>query len=107
MNKELAVIDWQKPAQTVHDLVRGFNAWPIATSLIKGQKIKVYVTEMTDVPAEGQAGSVVSVDKDGMMVNCSDYQLLVKEVQMPNKKRMRIEQYILGNTIEVNTILGE
>ena len=35
-----------------------------------------------------------------------DKVLLIEEIQMPNKKRVAVCEYIKGNKIEENTILG-
>ncbi|HGT9398820.1 TPA: methionyl-tRNA formyltransferase, partial [Clostridioides difficile] len=32
--------------------------------------------------------------------------LLIEEIQMPNKKRMLVGEYIKGNTIETGLVLG-
>jgi methionyl-tRNA formyltransferase len=106
MDKEMAIVDWSKTCQEVHNLIRGFNPWPIATTLFEGKKMKLFVSEKTSIPSNGKPGAVVSVSKDGMLVNCMDYQLRLREIQMPNKKRMTVEAFILGNEISKNTILG-
>ncbi|MBI9011657.1 MAG: methionyl-tRNA formyltransferase [Clostridiales bacterium] len=107
MDKEMAVIDWNKSAFEIHNLIRGFNPWPVATTMIHGEKMKVFMTEILESNSTGKAGEVVSVSGEGIVVNCHDKQLLLKEIQMPNKKRMTVSQYILGNTIETGIQLGE
>lgn len=107
MDKSLAVVNWNKTAREVHDLIRGFNPWPIATTLIHGKKMKLFVSERTTLPCKGVPGKIVSVSNEGIFVNCSDYQLKLVEIQMPNKKRMTVEAFILGNTVDKGTILGE
>lgn len=107
MNKEMAIIDWNKPATEINCLIRGFNPWPVATTTIKGEKLKIFSSTVTDIEATGKPGEIVNVTKEGIYVNCSDVLLLLNEIQMPNKKRMTVEQFILGNTIQENTILGE
>lgn len=107
MNKELAIIDFSKTAREVHNLVRGFNPWPIATTVLANNKMKVFVTEVSDISRNGKTGEIVKVSKEGLYINCSDVQLILKEIQMPNKKRMTVEQFILGNDLEIGTILGE
>lgn len=106
MNKEIAIVDWTKSAQEVHDLIRGFNPWPIATTLIEGQKMKLYTSRLTTLKTMGAPGEVVTASKEGLFVNCGDVQLKLMEIQMPNKKRMLIERFILGNSIKDGTILG-
>jgi len=107
MDKEMAIINWSKSAFEIHNLVRGFNPWPVATTTIDGEKMKVFITEILETSSTGQPGEVVSVSSDGIVVNCADKHLLLKEIQMPNKKRMTVSQYILGNTIETGIKLGE
>lgn len=107
MDKTVSIIDYSKTAKEVHNLVRGFNPWPIATTSIEGQKIKVFKTIVSNEKAKGLPGEIVQANKEGIFVNCSDYQIVFKEIQMPNKKRMTVAQYILGNSIEKGTILGE
>jgi methionyl-tRNA formyltransferase len=105
MDKEMAIIDWSKPAMEIHNLVRGFNPWPIATSLLDGQKMKVFRTKVLSEKANNP-GEIQSVSSEGIVVDCGDYKLLITEIQMPNKKRMAVSQYILGNEIKEKTILG-
>jgi len=107
MSKELAIVDWTQSTQSIHDLIRGFNPWPIATTSLTGHKMKLYKSLVTDRQSTGKPGQVVEVTKEGIYVSCLDRQLLLKEIQMPNKKRMTVEQYILGNEIQIGTILGE
>ncbi len=106
MDKEMAIVDWTNSAEDIHNLIRGFNPWPIATTLIEGQKLKLFVSEVIDNVSK-QPGRIVSVSPGGIVVDCKDKQLLLKEIQMPNKKRMAVSQYILGNDIEIGLKLGE
>ncbi len=107
MDKELAVVNWEKTGFEINCLIRGFNPWPVATTTINGKKMKLFTSTVTDLEVDGKCGEIVNVTKEGIFVNCKDVQLLISEVQMPNKKKMNIEQYILGNSIELGTILGE
>lgn len=107
MDKYVAVVDWHKSCQAVHDQIRGFNPWPVATTLINGEKLKLYTSNMTDLSKDGEPGVIVKATKEGIFVNCCDGQLLLKEIQMPNKKRMTVEVFLLGNTLESGVKLGE
>lgn len=105
MDKEMAVIDWTKSAEDIHNLIRGFNPWPIATTTLHGEKMKVFASTVID-QIGGQPGIVESVTGDGILVNCGEKQLLITDIQMPNKKRMKVSQYILGNSIDKHVELG-
>ncbi|MCH4890259.1 methionyl-tRNA formyltransferase [Acidaminobacter sp. JC074] len=106
MDKEMAVINWSKPAQEIHNLIRGFNPWPIATTKYLGGKVKVFKSSVLDEEASSP-GKIIRVSSDGLVVDCLDKRLLIKEIQMPNKKRMTVAAYILGNSFEIGTRLGE
>lgn len=105
MNKDMAVIDWSKSATSIHNLIRGFNPWPVATTLIEGQKMKVFASKIVE-GVSGNPGVVQQVSSEGILIDCGKNQLLLTEIQMPNKKRMSVASYILGNSIESGIKLG-
>ncbi|MBN2796729.1 MAG: methionyl-tRNA formyltransferase [Clostridia bacterium] len=107
LDKEVSIINWEKSCLEVHNLVRGFNPWPIATTTFENEKMKIYRTEPTEIKAKGRPGQVVSVSKEGIFVNCADFQLKIIEIQMPNKKRMTVEAFILGHDLKKGIVLGE
>ena len=106
MNKTLGHIDFSKPAKEIHNLVRGVNPWPSAYTTYKDQTMKVWKTKVLDETSEKKAGTILKVDKEGIRVSTNDNVLLIKEIQMPGKKRVLVEEYIKGNSIETNEILG-
>ena len=106
MNKELGRIDFSKDAVTIHNLVRGVNPWPGAFTEYDGKKMKVWKTIVTGEKSSKEAGYVLNVDKKGIKVNTGEGVLLIEEIQMPNKKRMPVSEYIKGNSIEEGSILG-
>lgn len=106
MDKEMAVIDWTKPAQDIHNQIRAFNPWPTATSTLDKMKMKVFTSTVV-TKDHATPGQVLEVSNEGILVACGQDSLLIKEIQLPNKKRMAVSQYILGNDIKIGTILGE
>jgi len=106
MDKEMAVINWSNSAWDIHNLIRGFNPWPIATTLYQGSKMKVFKSTVLDEVASSP-GEIIRVSSEGVVVDCLDKRLLIQEIQMPNKKRMPVSAYILGNSFEIGVKLGE
>jgi len=107
MDKSMSVIDWTKTAQEIHNHIRGFNPWPIAYTEFEGKRMKVFKSTRTDLKAKGQAGTIVKADKAGFYVNCSDFQLLIEEIQLPNKRRMHVKDFIVGHDVKKGLKLGE
>ena len=106
MNKQLGQIDWNKSAKQIHDLVRGVNPWPSAYTTYKENIMKVWKTKVIDKTSNKQPGTVLSVDKEGIQVSTGENVILIKEIQMPGKKRVEVSEYIKGNSIEIDSVLG-
>lgn len=105
MNKELGHIDFSKTAKEVHNLVRGVNPWPSAYTTYMDKKIKVWETKVLDEKSDLEPGTIIKVDQDGIRVSTSDNVLLITQIQMPNKKRMEVKEFIKGNSLEIGTKL--
>ena len=106
MDRNLGHIDFKKSAVSIHNLVRGTVPWPGAWGESPYGKIKIWKTRIGQGQTDREPGTIVSVDKQGIEVACGMGMLLIEEIQMPNKKRMHVSEYIKGNTIEIGKILS-
>lgn len=106
MNKSLGNIDWKKSAIDIHNLVRGINPWPSAYTTYEGQTMKIWKTKVIDKNSDKDPGTIISVDKEGINVSTSEGIVQIKEIQMAGKKRMGVPEYIKGNNINTDIILG-
>ncbi|WP_455104733.1 methionyl-tRNA formyltransferase [Peptostreptococcus sp.] len=105
MDRNLGHIDFKKSAVSIHNLVRGTVPWPGAWCESPYGKIKIWKTRIGQGQTDREPGTIVSVDKQGIEVACGVGMLLIEEIQMPNKKRMHVSEYIKGNTIEIGKVL--
>lgn len=106
MNKSLGNIDFSKNAKEIHNLVRGVNPWPSAYTTYNGVTMKVWKTKVLEEESTKDEGTIIEVNKEGIKVSTKDKVLLIEEIQMPNKKRMLVGEYIKGNTIEIGVVLS-
>ncbi|MDF2986797.1 MAG: methionyl-tRNA formyltransferase [Eubacterium sp.] len=108
MNKELGLIDWNKTAQEVHNLVRGTDPWPGAYTFLNGNRMRVWKTSLTNDKNNGHTnGYIIKVSNEGILVKCSDENILIEEVQFDSSKRMSVRDYIRGHQIDAGEILGK
>ncbi|MBR4242003.1 MAG: methionyl-tRNA formyltransferase, partial [Eubacterium sp.] len=49
ITKELCPIDWNKSAREVHNLIRGLQTWPVATTVINSKTVKIHKSILSDV----------------------------------------------------------
>lgn len=108
LDKSMCVIDWNKPAQEVHNRIRGLDPWPIAVTTRGDMRLKLFQSRLTGKTTELPAGSVTEADpKTGLFVACGDGQVLqITEIQMVGKKRMPAVDYLRGHGMEPGTVLG-
>lgn len=96
INKEMADIDWSSSANSIKNLVRGLNPWPVAFTTINGKKIKIFSVKVTE--DSGENGKVYN--KNGLLsVYCGTGAVILEEIQPENGKRMSGESYLLGHPI--------
>lgn len=106
--REMAQIDWTRPAAEVARQVRGLNPWPCAHTEAPAGRLKVYLARPAQRAADAAPGTVVaSGPKEGLIVACGDGCVELMEIQAPNAKRMTAKAYLMGRTIEVGTRLGD
>lgn len=100
LSKDMAKINWNENAQTIHNLIRGLNPWPVARTVFKGKILKIYSSHVCDKHVCGEVGSVFT-DKDGIYVVCADSTLLsLDEVQAEGAKRMTSSEFLRGHTFD-------
>ena len=105
MDKNLGHVDFSKTAKEIHNLVRGVNPWPSAYTTYMDKKMKIWKTKVLDQKSTKEPGIILKVDKEGIKVSTKDKVILITEIQMPNKKRMEVKEFIKGNSLEEGTVL--
>ncbi|MBZ6076555.1 methionyl-tRNA formyltransferase [Microvirga puerhi] len=90
-----AQIDWAKPAQAVHDHVRGLSPFPgsfFAADFGKGaERVKVLRTAIGD--GQGEPGRLLN---DKGLVACGDGAVRLLQVQRAGKGPMSAEEFLRG-----------
>lgn len=103
LSKDLSLVDWTKPAQQVHDLIRGLNPWPSAVSYLDGKKLKLHASRVRE--GSGEPGKPFA--QDGvLLVYCGEGALELTEIQTENGKRMDGKSYLLGHPLERDSRFG-
>lgn len=100
LSKELSPMDWTKPAQKLHDQVRGLIPWPCASTELGGKKVKIFKTKIGEKTNAG-AGTILTAGKQGLEIACGDgCSLWILEMQAEGGKRMMAADYLRGHPIE-------
>ena len=102
LDKTMCPIDWSKPAQKIHDQVRGLHPWPIATTEIGGTKFKIHQTILVSETTGKAPGTPIELNKKGLRMACGDGTVLeIRQLQAEGGKRMAAPDYFRGHPLEI------
>ena len=101
LSKQLCPNDFAKTYREISCQVRGLIPWPVATSELGGTKFKIFAVEPAENPNGRAPGTLLSLDKRGLVVACGDGALRVLELQADGGKRMRAPDYFRGHPITI------
>ena len=105
ITREMEHIDWNKRAVDIVNLIKGLNPQPVAHTLLKGEKLKIWFAEKEGKGYTGTPGEIVDVRKKDFVVMTADGAVAVKEVQAQGGKKMTTDAYMRGHAIDKGTIL--
>lgn len=104
LRKEDGVIDWNSPAASIVNRVRGFQPFPGSFTYLNGTKLNLWKCREVSGASTGEAqpGVVRSVERDGIVVGCGDgTSLVIDEIQVPGKRRMSVRDFLNGSKLDV------
>ena len=101
LTKEDGNIDWTRGAEELERLVRGLDPWPASYSFLNGKMVKIWKTRtVSGDSGDAAPGTVVSVEKDAILVAAGQGILAVTELQLEGKKRLSADALLRGYKIE-------
>lgn len=123
LKKEMAMIDWEnQTAQDIKNLVKGLNPIMGAYTFLNEKKLKFWkvaviteeqlleqfeeLKEYSYKLEQLEPGTILFADsKQGLFIKTKQGILKVLEIQAENAKRMSIQDFLRGNSIQAGSIL--
>lgn len=102
--KETCRIDWNRPSQTVHNLVRGLSPHPGAWSVLRPEgakpaEVKILATRLIEAPAgaaDAEPGQII-VDGARLCVKCGAQSVIeITSLQSAGHRRMDAAEWLRG-----------
>jgi len=107
LSKEMGKIDFTKSANEIERLIRGMNPWPSAYTSMSGKTMKIWDADVVEYQGNEKPGTIVDVTKDSILVATGENALALKEIQLAGKKRMQVQAFLLGRSVEKGIVLGD
>lgn len=106
INKEMGHINFNNKASDIKAKIMAFSIWPSTYVDYKNKKMKIHKISIIDKYNDIEIGEIFKVNKKGIFVNCLDKCIVIKEIQFSGKRRMMVDEYLLGNKIEIGIKLN-
>ncbi|MFD2116914.1 methionyl-tRNA formyltransferase [Paenibacillus yanchengensis] len=100
LTREDERLDWNKSATALFNQIRGLSPMAGGYTIWQDQPFKVWASLPNQAEATAHpAGTIVTVDDDGVYVQTGDGVLLLQEVQPAGKKKMSANEWATGARI--------
>ena len=101
LTKETGHINWDQPATTIHNLVRGTAIWPGAYTFFRDElRLKVIRCQPLPRTLAVQPGTLEIVDRQKLIVATAEGTLQLLEIQPATKKVMEASDFINGYQLQ-------
>lgn len=104
IQKDMAKIDWENQTSIqIKNLVRGLNPFLGAYCNLGQKKIKFWKVEIiNEIESRDVPGTIIMSDaKKGLFIKTMDGVISVIEIQGENARKMRIDEFLRGNKLEI------
>jgi len=103
ITKELAKINWNEDGEKILCKINAFNPYPGAFTIYDGSILKIF--RACFEKGDFKPGEIIEIGKDFIKVSCMNGAIKIYEIQMQNKKRMELKEFLKGNKLELNKSL--
>lgn len=106
LKKDDGLLHWDQEARRLVNLIRGLSPLPGAFTYLDGKKLKILRAGAEIAATDAAPGTVVSQKGVGLKVAAGDGWVDLLDIQMENKKRMLIQDFLRGYQVPTGTLLG-
>lgn len=105
LKKEDGLIRWDSEVHHIVNLIRGLSPVPGAYSFFRGKALKIFSATGEEALMKDTPGTVARETEKGLPVAAKNGYVYLQEVQMENKKRMPVHDFLRGFHISHGDVL--
>jgi len=103
--KETCKIDWNQPVDNIYNKIRGLSPYPTSWAIIDNIKetieVKIYIATKEMGKHNYPIGKIFTTKRE-MKIAVRDGYILVHEIQLPGKRKMRVNDLLNGFEFQEN-----
>ena len=102
-----SAVDWRRPAQAIHDQIRGLHPWPHASSMLSGRRVILHRSTRADGPHAGAPGHVHASGPTGIDVVAGDGALVrLLTLQAEGGRAVTAAEFLAGRPLPAGASFG-
>ena len=106
ITREEEKIDFTKEKNQIFNQIRGLNSWPGAYCYFDDKVLKVWKSYKTNNTYDkALPGEITKIYKDGFGVKCNNGEIVITEVQLAGKGKVKASDFINGHHDLVGKVL--
>ena len=105
LKKEDGNIEWKMEAQAIHNRIRGTVPWPGTATNLDNKLLKIFKSKVIEEDNQEPPGKISQMSPEGIKVATGKCYLLLTEVQLQDRKRMKAAEFVRGHPIPIGTML--
>lgn len=95
IEKSESQIDWNMPAEKIHNKVRAFVMGPGTFATLKGMKVKIHKSRVSNAGTSKEVGALIP-DKEKLLVQTGQGVLELLIVQPESRNKMTAQEFLKG-----------
>ena len=106
IDKREAAIDWNQDAASIVRRVRAFNPFPVATTTLHGEVLKVWGAATSPELHTATLGQIVAINRAHIAVAAMNSVVKITELQRPGGKRLPVVEFLSGYALQIGQVLA-
>ena len=105
LKKEDGFFTFEDPAKIIERKAKAFLPWPAAFTYYKNKLLKVFSAKAILIEHKEKPGTILDINKEGILVATSENAILLKEVQLEGKKKISAYEFACGQRLKAGALL--
>ncbi len=97
LTKKEAQLDWSLSADILERRIRAFNPFPIATTLLGEDRIRIHAAQAMANASDDSPGTIIQSDTSIVVACGNKTSLCIEKLQIPGKKALTSQQTLNGS----------
>lgn len=108
LTKEMARIDWSRPAEEIDRRIRGLLPWPGTYTMREGRKLIIGSAQVIrqELPQGTAPGTVLRADRSGLLIGTGRDALRLLTLKPEGKKLMEAKAFLNGSPVREGELWG-